>query len=100
MEGQLISLYTILKTEACREMPRQFIEYMRDLKVISGIKVQYRLRWYWRYTPEEVIKIQSIWYFRKRGFTMKKAMELSQKAGQKRDQLTQLNQSGLFAENQ
>ena len=82
---KLITLRSIKRMEHCKEMTRQFVQYLRVLGVVTGTKVKIIERDVWKYSPAEVAVIQSVWYFRKKGFDLPKSIELAKKSQQRRD---------------
>ena len=82
---KLITLRSIKRMEHCKEMTRQFVQYLRVLGVVTGTKVKIVERDVWKYSPAEVAVIQSVWYFRKKGFDLPKSIELANKSQQRRD---------------
>ena len=84
--ASLITVRSIQKIPECVKMPRQFVEYLRDISVVKGAKVPIVKREVWKYTRLEAGMIQSVWYFRQRGFDLKKSIELARKSQSRRDQ--------------
>lgn len=80
----------------CAGLSRQFVTYLRKLGVISGTQVQIVKRNVWKFTPQEAALIQSVWYFRKKGFDFRKSIELGQKAQHRRD--LKRSEKNLFAD--
>jgi hypothetical protein len=93
---KLISVRGIKKLSECGKMPRQFVDYLKELGVVSGTKVPIVKRDVWKYTPQEAAVIQSVWYFRGRGFDLQKSIELAKKSQERREH--KLNEDNLFAE--
>lgn len=84
-EIKLITVRGIQRIPECKELPRQFVDYLRDLGVVAGTKVKIVKREVWKYSPAEAAVIQSVWYFRKRGFDLPKSIELAKKSQNRRD---------------
>ena len=93
---KLISVRGIKKIPECKEMPRHFIDYLKDLGVVVGTKVLIVKREVWKYSQAEAAIIQSVWYFRKRGFDLKKSTDLAMKSQNRREQ--KMTAQNLFAE--
>lgn len=81
----LITVRGIQNIPGCQGLSRFFVNYLRDLEIISGTKVLIKKRAVWKYTPREVALIQSVWHFRTRGFDLTKSIELAQKSQTRRD---------------
>jgi hypothetical protein len=88
VEDKLISLSGIKKHPENGSISRYFVEYLRDIGIIQGVKVPYKTgkRMIYKYTPQEASMIQSAWYFRQKGFDLSKSVELAQKSLGRRDQ--------------
>jgi hypothetical protein len=82
---KLITLRRIKRMEHCKDMTRQFVQYLRVLGVVTGTKVKIIQREVWKYSPAEVAVIQSVWYFRKKGFDLPKSIEFAKKSEKRRD---------------
>ena len=82
---KLMTLRSIKRMEHCKEMTRQFVQYLRVLGVVTGTKVKIIERDVWKYSPAEVAVIQSVWYFRKKGFDLPKSIEFAKKSEKRRD---------------
>lgn len=82
---KLISVRGIRRMDDCKNMPRQFVDYLRDLGVVTGVQTPIVIRKVWKYTPREAAVIQSVWYFKEKGFAINKAIELAQKSQERRD---------------
>lgn len=96
-EIKLLTVRFIKKHNAeCAEMTRQFVTYLKDLGVIAGTQVKIKKREVWKFTPQEAAVIQSVWYFRKKGFDLKKSIELARKSQQRRD--LKRSEQNLFAD--
>ncbi|MFI5304442.1 MAG: hypothetical protein ACHQYP_06555 [Nitrospiria bacterium] len=83
---RLITVRGIQKIPECQKLTRFFVNYLRDLRIVSGTKVLIKKREVWKYTLQEAALIQSVWHFRKRGFDLTKSIELAQKSQTRRDQ--------------
>jgi hypothetical protein len=82
---KLITLRSIKKMEHCKEMTRQFVQYLRLLGVVTGTRVKIVERDVWKYSPAEAAVIQSVWYFRKKGFDLPKSIEFAKKSQKRRN---------------
>ncbi|MFI5305657.1 MAG: hypothetical protein ACHQYP_12790 [Nitrospiria bacterium] len=88
MEDKLISLSGMKKNPENGSISRYFVEYLRDLGLIQGVKIPYKTgkRMIYKYTPQEAFMIQSVWHFRKKGFDLLRSVELAQKSLNRKDQ--------------
>ncbi|MFI5304939.1 MAG: hypothetical protein ACHQYP_09120 [Nitrospiria bacterium] len=93
MEDKLISLSGMKKNPENGSISRYFVEYLRDIGLIQGVKIPYKTgkRMIYKYTPQEASIIQSVWYFREKGFDLSKSVELAQKSLNRRNQERAVN---------
>jgi hypothetical protein len=79
-----ISVWEIQRLEEGKDLPRQIVDYLSDLGVVAVTKVFIVTREVWKYAFVEAAIIQSVWYFRKKGFDLPKSIALAKKSRNRR----------------